>query len=321
MNTKANLQKALASLMVLAVLTSCTLNKGLDEIETAEGLISGVRNESGDVLIFKAVPFAAPPIGDLRWRGPQPVKPWDGVRLCDKWSASPFQNKPVPFSMYTKEWIPPPEPISEDCLYLNIWTPAKYANEKLPVLVWIYGGAFISGSGAVPIYDGEALAKQGIVYVGINYRLGIFGFMAHPELTQESQYSSSGNYGLMDQQAALMWIQKNISAFGGDPARVTIAGSSAGSISVNALVASPLSKGMFHGAIAQSGGIFPDFFSNSLKTTEGIGAEVMKKANASNLNELRKLSADTLLKIANTFPFYSFSPFVDRYLIRATLFL
>lgn len=242
--------------LILLIITSCTSKKGLDEVKTTEGIVSGVHNATGDVHIFKGVPFAAPPVGDLRWKEPQPALPWDGIRKCDTWPASPIQGKPVPFMMWTQEFITPAEPLSEDCLYLNIWTPAKSDTEKLPVLVWIHGGGFTSGSGACDIYDGEALAHLGIIYVSINYRLGIFGFMAHPELTAESNHHASGNYGLMDQQAALSWIQKNIAAFGGDPSRVTIAGQSAGSMSVNAVVASPLSKGLLHGAIAQSGGMF-----------------------------------------------------------------
>src|SRR5262249_47237692 len=160
------------------------------------------------------------------------------IKKCDTFSASPMQNSPAPFSMWTQEFLIPKEPISEDCLYLNIWTGAKSAKEKRPVLVWIYGGGFSSGGSAVPIYDGEAMAQKGIVFVSINYRVGIFGFFAHPELTRESPQHASGNYGLMDQIAALQWVKKNIAAFGGDPRSVTIAGQSAGSMSVNALVAS-----------------------------------------------------------------------------------
>lgn len=301
--------------LILFMIASCTRNKGLDEVKTTAGIVSGVTNTNGDVQIFKGIPFAAPPVGDLRWKEPQPALPWEGVRTCDTWPASPIQSKPAPFMMWTQEFITPPEPLSEDCLYLNIWTPAKSSDEKLPVLVWIHGGGFTSGSGACAVYDGEALAQQGILYVSINYRLGIFGFMAHPELTAESKNNASGNYGLMDQQAALRWIQKNIAAFGGDPSRVTIAGQSAGSMSINAVVASPQSKGLLHGAIAQSGGMFSDRFSKSLSEAETIGNEVMKKLNTGNLEELRKAPADSLLKIASQFPFGSFGPIVDGYVL------
>lgn len=311
MTTPMQKPNATIFLFLLIVVAACSGNKGLDQVKTTEGLVSGVRNATNDVIAFKGVPFAAPPVGALRWQPPQPSIPWDGVRPCNAWPASPIQGKPVPFMMWTQEFITPAEPLSEDCLYLNIWTPAKSANEKLPVLVWIHGGAFTSGSGACAVYDGEALAQQGIVYVSINYRLGIFGFMAHRELTS----GLTGNFGLMDQQAALGWLQKNIAAFGGDPWRVTIAGQSAGSISVNALVASPLSKGLFQGAIAQSGGMLSDRFSKSLQEAEAIGVEVMKKLNVTTMDELRRVPADTLLKTAGQFPFRSFAPIVDGYVL------
>jgi para-nitrobenzyl esterase len=302
--------------LFLVHLASCIGDKkGLDEVKTKQGLVSGVRNATGDVLVFKGVPFAAPPVGELRWQPPQPAIPWDGVRKCDTWSASPIQNKPAPFRMWTKEFIAPPEPLSEDCLYLNIWTAAQSATEKLPVFVWIYGGGFTSGSSACAVYDGEALAQQGIVYVSINYRVGIMGFMAHPELTGAPKTNSSGNYGLMDQLAALKWVQENIAAFGGDPSRVTIAGQSAGSMAVNALVVSPLGKGLLHGAIAQSGGILSGRFSKTLADAESIGIEVAKKFNVPGIAALRQVSADSLQKAASKFPGGSFGPIVDGYVL------
>ena len=167
-----------------------------------------------------------------------------------------MQNKPARFSMWTEEYLIPASPISEDCLYLNVWTGAKKANDKRAVIVWIYGGGFSSGGSGVAIYDGEAMAKKGIVFVSINYRVGVFGFLAHPELTKESGYNASGNYGLLDQIAALKWVQKNIAAFGGDPKNVTIAGQSAGAMSVNCLVASPLAKGLFQRAIGKAGRVW-----------------------------------------------------------------
>jgi para-nitrobenzyl esterase len=214
--------------------------------------------------------------------------------------------------MWSQEFITPAEPLSEDCLYLNIWSSAK-PEEKQPVLVWIHGGAFVSGSGACPIYDGEALAKEGIVFVSINYRLGVFGFLAHPELTKESPSHASGNYGIMDQIAALEWVRKNIVAFGGDPGKITIAGQSAGSTSVQALVASPLTKGLFHGAVAQSGASFQRS-SISLRAAEKTGSALSKEAGA-DLQQLRVMSADTLLSIANVFPFGSFSLITDGYVL------
>ncbi len=182
--------------------------------ELSSGKISGSYNESNDVQIFKGIPFAAPPVGELRWKAPQPVEPWNGVKACDEFPPSGIQNNPQPFMMWSQEFITPAEPLSEDCLYLNVWAPQKTDDLK-PVFVWIHGGGFVSGSGHCPIYDGEQYAKDGIVFVSINYRLGIFGFMAHPELTEESPNGSSGNYGIMDQIAALKWVNENIEAFGG----------------------------------------------------------------------------------------------------------
>ncbi|MDO1445456.1 carboxylesterase family protein [Rhodocytophaga aerolata] len=267
----------------------------LATVKTDAGLVSGTKNTDGTIQIFRGIPFAAPPVGDLRWKAPQPVKPWTGVKKCEAFSASPMQASPAPFSMWSEEFLIPKEPISEDCLYLNVWTGAKTAIEKRPVLVWIYGGGFNSGGSAVPIYDGEALAKKGIVFVSINYRVGVFGFLAHPELTKESGKNASGNYGLMDQIAALQWVQKNIAAFGGDPKNVTIAGQSAGSMSVNALVASPLTAALFQKAIAQSGANFSRG-TVSLQQAEENGVKFAQSVNASSIKELRSITAQELMQ-------------------------
>ena len=263
-------------------------------VKTDAGLISGVTNNDGIVKIFKGIPFVAPPVDELRWKAPQPAQHWNGVKKCDTFSASPMQNSPVPFSMWSEEFLIPKEPISEDCLYLNVWTTATSSNKKLPVLVWVYGGGFVSGGSAVPIYDGEAMAKKGIVFVSINYRVGIFGFFAHPELTKESPDHASGNYGLLDQIAALQWVQKNIAAFGGDANNVTVAGQSAGAMSVNCLVASPLAKGLFNKAIAESGASFTN--SVSLQQAEDDGVKTMSLLHANSIDELRKLPAPDLMK-------------------------
>lgn len=263
-------------------------------VKIEPGLISGVKTKSG-ITVFKGIPFAAPPVGNLRWKAPQPVEPWNSIKKCDAFGPSPMQAKPVPFSMWSAEFLIPEKPISEDCLYLNVWTGARASEEKRPVLVWIYGGGFSSGGSAVPIYDGEAMARKGIVFVSINYRVGIFGFFAHPDLTKESAYHTSGNYGLLDQMAALQWVQKNIAAFGGDPANVTIAGQSAGSMSVNCLVASPLAKGLFNKAIAESGASFTNG-STTLQTAEQDGLKVAQSLHASSLAELRNLPAEELQK-------------------------
>jgi para-nitrobenzyl esterase len=213
-------------------------------------------------------------------------------------SASPIQAKPVPFLCWSKEFIAPPAPLSEDCLYLNVWTGALLASEKRPVFVWIYGGGFISGSAGCDIYDGLEYAKKGIVFVSINYRVGSLGFMAHPELTKEGN-GSSGNYGLMDQVAALQWVKKNIAAFGGDPSNVTIGGQSAGSISVYALIASPSARGLFQRAIAESGGIFGSFKMSTLEEGEKTGIALQEKLHADNLKAMRSLPADSILSASS----------------------
>jgi para-nitrobenzyl esterase len=280
----------------------------LDPVKVDGGLISGTLD--GDINIYKGIPFAAPPVDDLRWKAPQPVKSWDGVRKCLSFGPSPMQGKPVPFSMWSEEFLIPKEPISEDCLYLNIWTGSKSAGEKRPVLVWIYGGGFSSGGAAVPIYDGMAMAKKGIVFVSINYRVGIFGFFAHPELTKESANHASGNYGLMDQLAALQWVKRNIASFGGDPENVTIAGQSAGSFSVNCLVASPLGKGLFQKAIGESGANFTNSFP-TLDKAEQAGLGIAKSLNLSSLADLRKVPAEELLKNNQLFR----GPVIDGYVL------
>ncbi|NBB19091.1 carboxylesterase family protein [Runella sp. CRIBMP] len=285
--------KILPNLLLLGLLAvGLKTQAQYDIVKTENGAISGLK--SGDIHIYKGIPFAAPPVGDLRWKAPKPAKNWQGVRKCEAFSASPIQSKPVPFYCWTEEFIAPPEPLSEDCLYLNVWTGAKLAYENRPVFVWIYGGGFSSGSAACAIYDGEEMAKKGVVFVSINYRVGALGFMAHPELSKE-QNNASGNYGLLDQIAALKWIQNNIAAFGGDPNNVTIAGQSAGSMSVNCLVASPLAKRLFHRAIAQSGGMLSNRIPASLTDAEKVGEAFQKKANAANLAELRKKTPEEIL--------------------------
>ena len=290
----------------------------LSEVRTEAGLVSGVTNNTGDVTAYKGIPFAAPPVGDLRWKAPQPVKHWDGVRKCDVFGPSPMQAKPIPFMVYTSEFLIPETPISEDCLYLNIWTNAKTQSDKKPVFVWIYGGGFGSGGSACPIYDGEAMAKKGVIFVSINYRVGVFGFLAHPELTKESGGKASGNYALLDQLEALKWVKKNIAAFGGDPDKVTIGGQSAGSMSVNCLVASPQAKGLFNGAIAESGSFLiknPLIEANTLQNAEEQGAKMAEKAGAKSLAEMRAMPADEVIKKFTG----HFSPIVDGYVLPKTI--
>lgn len=294
------------------ILISNLLTAQLHTVKTLNGLVEGSNHE--EINIFKGIPFAAPPVSALRWKAPQPAADWKGIRQCTTFSASPFQPEPVPFLCWSEEFIAPPKPLSEDCLYLNIWTGAKNKNEKRPVFVWIYGGGFNSGSAACAIYDGEEMAGKGIVFVSFNYRVGPFGFMAHPELSKE-QNNASGNYGLLDQVAALQWVQKNIAAFGGDPGRVTIAGQSAGSMSVNALLASPLAKGLFQGAILQSGGLLGNRLPASLINAEAIGVELQKKTGAANIDQLRNKSADEILKASQSLGMMRMGLTLDGYVL------
>ena len=277
-----------ALLLVIVPATSPLALAQSPTTSTESGAISGIR-ESG-LYIYKGVPFAAPPVGDLRWRPPAPVTPWTGTRKAEAFA---------PACMQTGVSMPgeTPPSVSEDCLFLNIWTPAKSARERLPVIVWIYGGGYINGSSSMPLYWGDQLAHKGVIVVTIAYRLGPLGFLAHPELTRESAQHSSGNYGLMDQIAALEWIQRNIAAFGGDPKNVTIAGQSSGAISVSILMASPLAKGLFQRAIGESGGLFeplqlaPKYL---LANAERDGEKYAVSLGATSLQELRRLPADRL---------------------------
>jgi para-nitrobenzyl esterase len=288
-------------------------------VKIANGKIQGTANADKTVRIFKGIPFAAPPLGDLRWKAPQPVKNWKDVKQCTAFSASPIQNKPHPFYCWSEEFIAQPEPLSEDCLYLNVWTTAMSKSEKQPVFLWIYGGGLSSGSANCAIYDGEEMAKKGVVFVSINYRVGVFGFMAHPELSKESGYHASGNYGFLDQIAALKWVQKNIAAFGGDPDNVTIAGQSAGSFSVTALIASPLAKGLFHKAIAQSGGLLSNMLSQDLPKAEEKGLAFMKQANSVSITDLRKKSAKELQELSNNRELGGFGTTMDGYVLPTNL--
>ena len=257
-------------------------------VKVQEGIVQGTL-ENG-LTVYKGIPFAAPPVGDLRWKAPQPAAKWEGVKQATKYGPAAFQGGN------------PPSGKSEDCLYLNVWTPAKSSKEKIPVLVWIYGGGFSFGSTAEPGYDGTKLAKKGVVLVSIAYRVGQLGFLAHPELSAENPNHVSGNYGLLDQIAGLQWIKKNIAAFGGDPNKVTIFGESAGGISVSMLCASPLAKGLFSGAISESGGsfgptranTFPGENMKTLKQAEADGVAYMQKVGVKSISELRKMEADKL---------------------------
>ncbi len=306
---------SMKKLLFLTLISFSTFAQSI--IQTANGKVEGYLKEN--LRIFKGIPFAAPPVGEFRWKAPQPVQCWSGIKKCTAFSASPIQNKPQPFSCWTEEFIAKPEPLDEDCLYLNVWTSSKN-KEKHPVLVWIYGGGLNSGSANCDIYDGEEMAKKGVVFVSINYRVGVMGFMAHPELSKESGYNSSGNYGFLDQIAALKWVQKNIAAFGGDPNNVTIAGQSAGAFSVNAMIASTLSKGLFHKAIPQSGGLLSNRFSQNLAASEQQGLKFMEKVNCTSIAELRKKSADEIQKASNLPGFGRFGTTMDGYVLPTNIF-
>ena len=216
-------------------------------IAIESGLITGIyADEKEDIRVFKGIPYAAPPVGQLRWKPPRPAQPWQGARACDRFAPACPQPDSLTGQSVGRQ--------DEDCLYLNVWTPAEGAEAKRPAMVWIHGGGCTTGAGSMPLYDGGNFARQGVVLVTINYRLGPLGFLAHPLLSKESENDVSGNYGFLDQIAALQWVQRNIAAFGGDPDCVTIFGESAGSASVARLMVSPLARGLFHRAIAQSGG-------------------------------------------------------------------
>ena len=260
------------------------------------GAIADTPLDANGVRNFKGIPFAAPPVGDLRWREPQPVKPWQGERSADQFGPRCMQTSRLGA-------IDPLNPrMSEDCLYLNVWTPANTANDKLPVMVWIYGGSFNVGAGSEPWYNGANLAKNGVIVVTLNYRVDVFGFLAHPDLTTESEHHASGNYGLLDQLAALAWVKRNIAAFGGDPDRVTVFGESAGSLSVSALMASPLGRGLFERAIGESGAmLYPDnspFARLPLAKAEQAGVKFADLVSAHSIAELRAKRADEVLDAA-----------------------
>ena len=274
--------------MVISIATSA---QDAVSVKTSYGILEGL--DISGIKTFKGVPFAAPPTGDNRWREPQPLQPWQGIRECHDYAPDPMQE-PIFGDMNFGA-----DSISEDCLYLNIWTPAITMNEKLPVLIYFNGGGLMAGSGSEPRYAGMAMARRGMICVTANYREGIFGFFAHPELSKETAYKGSGNYGFLDQQAAIRWVHENISLFGGDPERITIAGESAGSMSVSALMASPLSRGLFAQAIGSSGSVIADKRVKSLAEAEKAGVDMMRRMGYKNVKEMRKVPAEVLMKQAN----------------------
>ncbi len=305
--------------LIAIILIMAFAQLALSEIKTAKvtgGEVQGIVTDG--ISVFKGIPFAAPPVGDLRWKGPAPLQPWTGIRKVEAFG---------PACMQAANSQGNTAPVSEDCLYLNVWTPAKKAGEKNPVIVWIYGGGFSGGSTSVSMYDGMGFAKKGIVLVSVAYRVGPFGFLAHPDLSRESG-KGSGTYGLQDMIAGLKWVQANIARFGGDPSKVTIFGHSAGGMAVNMLAASPVTKGLFRGVICMSGGSFAPLQTSeqggaglgipALKLAESTGESFLKKLGAADIKAARAMSAEEVQK--NIAGGLRFRPVADGYVIPSDLY-
>ena len=293
-----------------------------EQAQTDKGIVEGKMSADGKIREYLGIPYAAPPVGNLRWKPPQAAAPWTGVRKTVAYGPRAMQVH-VWDDMFFRDNGP-----SEDCLYLNVWTPATKAgpelvasaqvkpDAKLPVMVWVHGGGYIAGASSEPRQEGENLAHKGVIVVTFNYRMGIFGFLAHPELTAESEKHASGDYGLLDQVAALKWVHDNIAAFGGDPGNVTVFGESAGSFSVSALMASPLAKGLFQKAIGESGALFgAEREPKPLSEEEEVGVKFAKSIGAKSLKDLRALPASDLLKASTKKDAFPFSPCVDGYFL------
>lgn len=277
------------------------------------GIIEGNYDTKTGIQTYFGIPFAKPPVGNLRWKAPQPLENWKGVKETKKFSARPMQA--VVFGDMNSR----SNGLSEDCLYLNVWTPAQRNTKELPVLLYFYGGGNVAGDGSEPRYDGEAMSKKGIVVITCNYRLNIFGFLAHPELSAESPYKASGNYGMLDQVAAMKWVNKNIAAFGGDPKKVTIAGESAGSIAVSMQMSSPLGRNLIAGAIGESGAGITPRTPVSLAEAEKIGVDFAQKAGFPSIAQLRALPTRDIYEIYNESKRFGFPIVIDNYFLPKTL--
>lgn len=295
--------KRLFSFIIAIVISAIAQAQTGVRVTTQNGVLEGT--ETSGIKVFKGIPFAQPPVGELRWKAPKPVEPWTDVRQCKEYGPNPMQEALFGDMNFGTDKM------SEDCLYLNIWTPAKDKDDRLPVVIYFNGGGLMAGSGSEPRYAGMSMARKGVIGITANYREGIFGFFAHPQLSAETPYKGSGNYGFMDQQAAIRWVKDNIKAFGGDPARITILGESAGSMSVSALMASPLSEGLFSQAMGSSGSVLGYTPIATLKEAELKGKEMMKQLGCKSLKEMRLLPADTLMKRAavKSVPIYN----IDNY--------
>lgn len=284
--------------------------KNMEEVKVESGRLKGVQHDG--IWVYKSIPYATPPVGELRWKEPQPVEKWDGLRVCDRFAPACPQPKSMLFRV---------EETSEDCLYLNVWSPAESPDEKLPVMIWLHGGGFSTGTGAQSLYDGMNLARKGIVLVTINYRLGLLGYLCHPLLSMESPNSVSGNYGLLDMIAALKWVAGNIEHFGGDPGCVTVFGQSSGAISILELMISPLAKGLFQRAISESGSFYdsyPMHRGNTMPEAEMKGLNFTAKTGFDSednvLGAMRAVPADELVKITQI----QFHPVVDGWVMPIT---
>jgi len=303
-----------AFLLIVSVINAQTINTFGVQSTIENGTIEGAYDTKSGLQMYFGIPFAKPPVGNLRWKAPQPLDNWNGILQTKAFGPRAVQ------AIVFGDMGSRSNGLSEDCLYLNVWTPAKRDTKGLPVLVYFFGGGYVAGDGAEPRYDGASMAKKGIVVVTVNYRLNIFGFFAHPELSKEAPYKASGNYGLLDQNAALKWVQKNIAAFGGDAKRVTIAGESAGSIAVSSQMTSPLSKNLIAGAIGESGaGINPTLAPVPLAEAEKTGLEFATKAGYPTLAQLRALSTRDLYEIYNESKRFGFPTVIDGYFCTKTL--
>jgi para-nitrobenzyl esterase len=301
-----------AALVLSAIAGRLGVAAPADQVTLADGTVEGALDASTGIRSFKGVPFASAPTGDRRWKPPQPVEKWTGVRKADQFGPRCMQPPSGAGDMVFRS-----NGMSEDCLYLNIWTPSRSASDRLPVLVYFFGGGYVAGDGSESRYDGGSMSRKGIVALTVNYRLSIMGFFAHPELTKESPNRSSGNYALLDHIAALRWVRDNIAAFGGDPSKVTIAGESAGSVSVSAIMASPLAKGLIAGAIGESGAmIVPTLAAVPLATAEERGRAFGEQNNATSLAALRALSAEDLQRLGGL-PVGKFPAAIDGHVLPA----
>ncbi|MFD2201741.1 carboxylesterase/lipase family protein [Shivajiella indica] len=309
--------KPILYFILFMISLGCTMAQGNNSfpVQTTikNGVIEGNYDTKTGIQKYFGIPFAKPPIGELRWKAPQPIDSWSGVKETKEFGPRPVQ-KLIWGDMNSRS-----NGVSEDCLYLNVWTPATRNTKGLPVLVYFFGGGFVAGDGSEPRYDGENMAKEGIVVVTINYRLGVFGFLAHPELSAEAPYKASGNYGLLDQALGLQWVQDNIAAFGGDPKKVTIAGESAGSISVSYQMASPLSKNLISAAIGESGAGITALAPVPLSEGEKAGVEFFQKFGVNSIAEARKLPTRDLYEMYNESGRFGFPVVLDGYLLPKSL--